>query len=191
MCTFGVLGLSCASPGGPVWWGRRGFTRQPENSRRAHLRVPAFKNTTKIQREDLSQRKERMKFPAGERKKSAKFWARPPFRAPPFGPHPSGPTLRAGPHPSGPHPSGPLGLARGLHKKNKQLNIDKKQLTQKSKQLRNKHFKQSKTLTLAKHEFGQTVGKTSKSVWPKSSFGHSQFWPKSVWPKSVWPKSVG
>ena len=23
MCTFGVLGLSCASPGGPVWWGRR------------------------------------------------------------------------------------------------------------------------------------------------------------------------
>ena len=26
MCTFGVLGLSCASPGGPVWWGRRAFT---------------------------------------------------------------------------------------------------------------------------------------------------------------------
>ena len=25
MCTFGVLGLSCASPGGPVWWGRRFF----------------------------------------------------------------------------------------------------------------------------------------------------------------------
>ena len=31
MCTFGVLGLSCASPGGPVWWGRLGFTRQPES----------------------------------------------------------------------------------------------------------------------------------------------------------------
>ena len=31
MCTFGVLGLSCASPGGPVWWGRRGFTRQPKS----------------------------------------------------------------------------------------------------------------------------------------------------------------
>ena len=31
MCTFGVLGLSCASPGGPVCWGRRGFTRQPES----------------------------------------------------------------------------------------------------------------------------------------------------------------
>ena len=25
------LGLSCASPGGPVWWGRWGFTRQPES----------------------------------------------------------------------------------------------------------------------------------------------------------------
>ena len=31
MCTFGVLGLSCASPGGAVWWGRRGFTRQSES----------------------------------------------------------------------------------------------------------------------------------------------------------------
>ena len=31
MCTFGVLGLSCASPGGPVWWGRRGITRQPKS----------------------------------------------------------------------------------------------------------------------------------------------------------------
>ena len=31
ICTFGVLGLSCASPGGPVWWGRRGFTRLPES----------------------------------------------------------------------------------------------------------------------------------------------------------------
>ena len=28
---FGVLGLSCASPGGPVWWGRRGVTRQSES----------------------------------------------------------------------------------------------------------------------------------------------------------------
>ena len=26
-----ALGLSCASPGGPVWWGRRGSTRQPES----------------------------------------------------------------------------------------------------------------------------------------------------------------
>ena len=69
MCTFGVLGLSCASPGGPVWWGRRGFTRQPESPKvpgfhtttrepkRAHLSVPVFKNTTKIQREDPQREK--------------------------------------------------------------------------------------------------------------------------------------
>ena len=31
--------------------------RQPENSKRAHLRVPAFKNTTKIQREDPQREK--------------------------------------------------------------------------------------------------------------------------------------
>ena len=45
-------------------------------------------NSTRIPPE----REERMKFPAGESKKSAKFWAV----------HPSGP-----PHPSGPHPFGP------------------------------------------------------------------------------------
>ena len=28
MCTFGVLGLSCASPGGPVWWAA-GFHTTP------------------------------------------------------------------------------------------------------------------------------------------------------------------
>ena len=39
MCTFGVLGLSCASPGGPVWWGRRGFTPQPK-SPNVHMSGP-------------------------------------------------------------------------------------------------------------------------------------------------------
>ena len=36
MCTFGVLGLSCASPGGPVWWGRRVLKHQnwPKSTRR-------------------------------------------------------------------------------------------------------------------------------------------------------------
>ena len=49
MCTFGVLGLSCASPG--------------------HLRVPAFDNT-KIPREDTQRGKKRTNFSAGEGKKS-------------------------------------------------------------------------------------------------------------------------
>ena len=57
--------------------------------KRAHLSAPAFKNTTKIPRKDPKrEREERMKFPAGERKKSAKFLAPPPFGPPPFGPSP-------------------------------------------------------------------------------------------------------
>ena len=39
---FGVLGLSCASPGGPVWWGRRGFTRQPESPNAFFVRILSF-----------------------------------------------------------------------------------------------------------------------------------------------------
>ena len=48
MCTFGVLGLSCASPGGPVWWGRRGFTRQPESPNVHISGFPAFKTPPKF-----------------------------------------------------------------------------------------------------------------------------------------------
>ena len=70
MCTFGVLGLSCASPGGPVWWGRRGFTRQPENSKCAHFRVPANKKTNKIQRKDPRERKKNENCGGRREKKS-------------------------------------------------------------------------------------------------------------------------
>ena len=51
------------SPGGP--------TRQPENSKRAHFKDPAFKNTTKIPRKDLQEKEERKKIVAG----GANFWA--------------------------------------------------------------------------------------------------------------------
>ena len=50
----------------------RGFTRQPENSKRAHLRVPAFKNTTKIPRED-PQREKKSENGSGRRKKGRNF----------------------------------------------------------------------------------------------------------------------
>ena len=49
--------------------GRRGFTRQPENSKRAYLRVPAFKNTTKIQREDPREREKERKWGREREKK--------------------------------------------------------------------------------------------------------------------------
>ena len=66
MCTFGLSGC-CVKP--RRLRGRRGFTQQPENSKRAHLALP---NTTKKPRLGLA----------------------PPFARtlcpPPFGPHPSG-----------------------------------------------------------------------------------------------------
>ena len=55
--------------------GPPGFHTTTREPKRAHLSAPVFKNTTKIQREDLPEREERKKFPAGERKKRAKFWA--------------------------------------------------------------------------------------------------------------------
>ena len=74
--------------------GRRGFTRQPENSKREHLTAPALPNTTKIQRTQWETK--RAKMVAGEGK-NAKFWATTllptPFRAHTLrGPHPSGRT---------------------------------------------------------------------------------------------------
>ena len=93
---------------------RRCFTRQPENSKRAHLTAPAFENT-KIQREDTQRDTKRTNFADGEGKKrnfgsptlqdltSRGPTLRDPFGlgATPFfgalfvwvwGPHPSGPT---------------------------------------------------------------------------------------------------
>ena len=61
--------------GGPQGWGspkapkpRRGFTRTTREPKRAHLRVLAFQNTTKIQREDTQRGKKRTNFAAGEEK---------------------------------------------------------------------------------------------------------------------------
>ena len=73
------------------------------------------------------EREERMKFPAGERKKSAKFLAPHPSGPQPFvphffwvraptppGPHPSGPPPLRALTPPGPHPSGPPPLPQPL-----------------------------------------------------------------------------
>ena len=67
-------------------WDRRGFTRQPENSKRAHLSVPALQSPPKIHQKTLGEKDKKNEIGAGEGKKSAKFW---------------------GPQPSGSHPSGP------------------------------------------------------------------------------------
>ena len=64
---------SCASPGGLLWWGRRGFTRWPEspNVRFEGPNTSNHRNSTK-------RRPERLKFNVKnprERKQRATFWA--------------------------------------------------------------------------------------------------------------------
>ena len=85
-----------ASPFGGLWR-RRGFTRQHENSKRAHLRVPALQTPPKFHEKTPREREREKKSEDGGRrgkKKSAKFWA-PAFGHPPFEPTLRFPTLRA------------------------------------------------------------------------------------------------
>ena len=74
--------------------GRRGSTRQPENSKRAHLSAPALQTPPKFH--EKTNKRGRMKTVAGEGKKSAKFWASHPSAPPLF--------LCLGLHLSGPYP---------------------------------------------------------------------------------------
>ena len=90
MCTFGV--------------GRRGSTRQPENSKRAHLSVPALQTPPKFHEKTPRVRRNNEISGGREQKKREILGphpSAPTLRAPPFGP----PTLRA-PNPSGPQPFG-------------------------------------------------------------------------------------
>ena len=98
--TFGLSGCR-VEPGGPTRPGRRGFTRQPENSKRAHLSVPALQTPPKFHEKRPTERRKN-EISGGREQKKREI----------LGPHPFGPPpLRAptppGPHPSGPHPSGP------------------------------------------------------------------------------------
>ena len=86
MCTFGLSGCRVKPR---LFLGRRGFTRQPEISKRAPLRALVLQTPPKFHEEDTQRETKRGR--GREREKNAKFQA----------PHPSGP------HPSGPHPFGP------------------------------------------------------------------------------------
>ena len=81
------------------WWcfrspGAAGArARQPENSKRAHLRVLAFKNTTNNEKTPRETQKERND--GGKGKKKREILGPPPLGPPPFGAPPfGGPTLR-------------------------------------------------------------------------------------------------
>ena len=85
--------------------GPRGFTRQPENSKRAHLRVPALQTPPNFHEKTPREREKERKW-GREREKKARNFGPPAFGPPPFEP----PTLRSrpfGPPPFGPQPLGP------------------------------------------------------------------------------------
>ena len=65
MCTFGVLG-------------RRGFTRQPENSKRAHLRALALHTPSKFHEKTTRERQKEQKW-GGRGKKKREILGPPPF----------------------------------------------------------------------------------------------------------------
>ena len=96
---------SRAVVGNPGGFGAAAVSHDNPRTPTCTFERPGASNTAKIPREDPPEREERMKFPAGERKKSAKFWALP------SGPNPSGPTfsgfcpplLRPPPFPSSHH----------------------------------------------------------------------------------------
>ena len=106
--SFGVV---VWNPGGPTRPGRRGFTRQPENSKRAHLSVPALQTPPKFH-EKTPEREEQMYISCGREKKKREILGPPPFRPPTLrAPTLRAPTLRArtlrAPTPPGPNPSRP------------------------------------------------------------------------------------
>ena len=76
---FGQLVFGPANFGSNQFWpikfGPTGFHTTARELQTRTFEGPGASNTTKIQREDPPERKRRMKFPVGERKKRAKFWA--------------------------------------------------------------------------------------------------------------------
>ena len=71
-------------------WGRRGFTRQPENSKRAHLRLPALETPPKFNEKTPKATQKERKW---DETRQNKFWALHPsgshfcWFGPPSGPH--------------------------------------------------------------------------------------------------------
>ena len=120
MCTFGLSGCRVKPQ---RLRGRMGFTRQPENSKRAHLSAPTLQTPPKFH-EKTPEREEKNEFCGGRGKKKREILGLPPFGPPPFGPHPSGPHWIWAP---------------GLLKKTNQLKITKKQLTPKIQTINTKN----------------------------------------------------
>ena len=173
-----------------------------ELPKRAHLRVPAFINTTKIQREDTQRGKKRMKFPAGDGKKERNFgrWrgkAVPgravsgravPGRAVPGRAGPG----KGGPRKGGPGRAVPGGRSReggpgkgGPNQTLKPIPTHETPLHETVKQVPTPHSTHKHTTQHTTHTHNTLHTTNQSRFWPKSvlakvGFGQSRFWPKSV-----------
>ena len=167
-----ALGLSRETPVAPPDRAAGARTRQPENSKRAQLRVPALQTPPKFHERTPREGKKNENC-GGRREKKARNFVPPPFGAPPFGAPPFGPPpfgaplfLVLAPHPLGPH--------HDTHQIPKQI---------------------------VQNWIGQNwIGQNwlwpklagPKPRWPKMDWPKLD-WPKLVksgWPKRDWPKSV-
>ena len=99
VCGYCLITLRTTPPPDPFLRprlrGHRGFTQQPENSKREHLTAPALPNNTNTRRPSERERdKKERKWGKRKKKKNAKLLGPPPC---PVGPRP------LEPHPSGSH----------------------------------------------------------------------------------------
>ena len=98
MCTFGLSGCRVTPR---RLRGRQGFTRQPENSKRAHMSVPAFQTPSKFHEKTPSERRNN-EISGGREKKKREILGSPPFGPPPCGLPFCGPPPFGPPPPSAP-----------------------------------------------------------------------------------------
>ena len=143
--------------------GPPGFLTTNREPKRAHLRVPAFKNTTKIQREDTQRGKKRTNFAAGDGNKRAKFWAV---------------QGKGGPG---------EGRSRGRAVQGKG---GPNQTLKPTPTHETPLYRETVPTPLRQHttQHNTTHHTTNQTRFGQSRFGQSRFWPKSVWPKSVLAK---
>ena len=162
-----ALGLSCETPAAPPDRAAGARTRQPENTKRAHLRVPAFTKHHQNSTRRHPEREEKNEFCGGRGKKRAKFWVVQGKGGPGEG------------RSRGRAVQGKGGPNQTL-KHTTQHNTTQHNTTQHNTTQHNTH-------TTNQTRFGQSRF-WPKSVWPKSvlakvGFGQSRFWPKSIWAK--------
>ena len=157
-----------------------GFHTTTREPKRAHVRVPAFKNTTKIQRKGSTREGEKNKNCGGRRKKKSEILG---------GPAEGGRRRGAG--------GGALNTPT-THTQQQQHNNNTETHSNNTEQHNNTHTtnKQKQTTQNTDPHQNQPQHKRKmdwpKMDWPKLDWPKMDWpkWAKSGWPKRDWPKSV-